>query len=184
VDQRNKLIHARGQRGRHGMRMLGPALIGALRLADMGLLPEDKKQEAERWLDDRRQHLMGRAPVDQRMAEVLDGLCSSYAATHPNSKVRKVFDDALADYKKQFRSGEMLSRDYLVERYQHLTNENAELRHKNTELAKQVVALEAKLPAPSYQKSAADWALKAAAKKQTTNPPTPKDTGLGGISPT
>lgn len=119
VSAEGKLIHARYQRGRHGSRHLGPALIGALRLGEEGLLAPDLSKGAKYLLESRREKLGGQDPIDFRMSQLLDGLCEKFADGH-GPTVRDAFDQAREDYRESFSKGELLPRRRLLERVEDL----------------------------------------------------------------
>ena len=64
------LLHARGQRGRHGMRSAGMGLIGSLRLAEQGILPADYVQQLQGYLESR--YTPHSQPYDYLLSEQLD----------------------------------------------------------------------------------------------------------------
>ena len=71
------LLHARGQRGRHGMRSAGMGLIGALRLAEQGILPDDYVQQLHGYLESR--YTPNSQPYDYLLSEQLDAAVECWA---------------------------------------------------------------------------------------------------------
>ncbi len=121
VTKNHELIHAKESMGRPGPHFLGPALTGALRHGDHGLLPADRLSSAKGLLKDRCKN--GIEPIDWRMAEMLDGICEQFVAGQ-SKEARKVFSDAFNDYRKMFTEADLNTPENLLARLKSVEEEN------------------------------------------------------------
>ena len=128
VDKDHRLLHQASGRGRRGLRFLGPALTGTLRLVDKGFWPEEDAVLARKFLADRVRG--GQEPIDWTLSQVLDGLAEKTLQYLSNCFpwVKKVWDEAESDYRATVLARRAARPDLMAERLTFLDEENANLR--------------------------------------------------------
>lgn len=141
VDKENKLLHSLNGRGRRGLRFLGPACIGTLRLVENGVWPEDDAEMAHRFLSGSIRN--GQEPIDWVMSRYLDGLAekSLMDLSQQRAGVAEIWKATAQEYKIGALARREERPDLMTKRIEALANENDALR---SELAR----LKADRPSP------------------------------------
>ena len=128
VDKENKLLHSLNGRGRRGLRFLGPACIGTLRLVENGVWPEDDAEMARRFLSGSIRN--GQEPIDWIMSRYLDGLAekSLMDLSQQCAGVAEIWNATTREYKMGALARREERPDLMAERIGALTSENEALR--------------------------------------------------------
>jgi len=137
VSADNELLWQRWQRGRHGLRLLGPSHCGMLRLITAGFLPRSDGAHARHDLESRRRALNGDDPIDFRLAFTIDLLVERFASA---PELAPIFAQASERYREQLN----LRR---AERPSALKAAKQKAEEERDKLAAEVASLKAELAA-------------------------------------
>jgi hypothetical protein len=142
VDESRALLHPTGGKGRKGLRLAGPSVIGTLRLVDGGIWPDSDGDLARSWLAARRDG--GEEPVDYALSQYIDGLAekSLIGLSHGDATAKALIDEAISNYAVDARSRRAERIDVQAEKLTELQTRNDDLGAGNAALATRNQALE------------------------------------------
>ena len=152
VSADHRLLWARGHVGRHGLRMLGPSLIGALWQIKHGLRTKEDEELAKRIFKERCREADGE-PIDWHMTDQLEKWIDSWI---DKNGFRPVFDRALEGYlasaraklaEKADKVHLVQERDDVVARATSLEQENCQKEKEKNEATKKVKERDEKIAA-------------------------------------
>jgi hypothetical protein len=128
VDHEHRLLHSITGRGRRGLRFLGPALIGTLRLVENGIWPESDSEMATTFLKGSIRR--GQEPVDWVLSRYLDGLAEktllNLSRTH--EIVKQIWGEVVHEYSAYAIKRRSERPDLMANRLSELESENNDLR--------------------------------------------------------
>ena len=147
VDKENKLLHSLNGRGRRGLRFLGPACIGTLRLVENGVWPEDDAEMARRFLAGSVRK--GQEPIDWVLSRYLDGLAekSLMDLSKQFTGVADIWNATARDYKIGAIARREERPDLMAKRIEALASENDALRNELAQLKADGLAPTPEMPA-------------------------------------
>ena len=134
VDEQHKLLHPLTGPGRRGLRFLGPASIGTLRLVENNLWPESDAVLVRKFLAGSVRR--GQEPLDWILSRYLDGLAEKTLIdlSKINATVSKIWKDVVSEYSSYAKTQRESRPDLMAENIVALTAENESLRAELTKL--------------------------------------------------